>query len=236
LGGLGHQARALHSLLGTECFDVIDISDFAVKTGNANAHRDGLDISFRVMDLNREALPENHYDLIVANGALHHIENLEHLFEQINLSLTPGGLFFANDYMGPNHMQWTENQISLMNALLACFPDHYNQVLHKENKVIKEITRIPLEIFQKVDPSEGVRASDIFEVMGQYLRIVKTAPICQTLLYELMRGRVHNFDESNETDCFVLNLLCLFEQTLFDNGVIGSDFNLVFAERGKGPT
>lgn len=230
-GGLGKQAIIFYHLLNTEKFDVIDISNFAVEAGNKRAKEENINVEFMVSDLNNDSLPENTYDLIIASGALHHIGNLEHLFEQISRSLTSDGVFFASDYMGPNHMQWTEQQLGIMNAILALFPDQYAKVLHRNDEVIKEISRIPLSIFYEHDPSEGIRSADIFDVMAEYLNIVKITPICYTILYELLRGRIHNFDEFDEKDQFILNLLCILEKTLFDNQVIGSDFNLVIAKR-----
>ena len=230
-GGLGKQAVQCYRMLGAEQFDVLDISDFSVAKGNEMAKEQGINVRYAVSDLNRDKLPENQYDLIVASGSLHHIENLEHLFEQIGRALKPDGVFFANDYMGPSKMQWTDNQIAIMNHLLATFPDQYAKVRHRDDQVFKEVTRIPLEIFARVDPSEGVRSAEIFSVMQDYLDIMDIVPIGNTVNYEMLRGRIHNFDDADEKDAFILNLLCTFEKILLDHGVLGSDFNLVFAKQ-----
>ena len=79
-GGLGKQAVQCYRMLEAEQFDVLDISDFSVEKGNAMAKEQGINVQYAVSDLNKDALPENQYDLIVASGSLHHIENLEHLF------------------------------------------------------------------------------------------------------------------------------------------------------------
>lgn len=232
-GGLGKQAIAFYHLLGVERFDVLDISDVAVSEGGKIAKEQGINVHFEVSDLNTDDLPDREYDLIIASGALHHIENLEHLFEEINEKLAPDGVFFANDYMGPNHMQWDKKQLELMNAVVGCLPDDLNRVSHKGDAVVREITPIPLDIFAKVDPSEGVRAADIFDVMEQHLDIERVTPFGQTLVYEMLRGRVQNFEEGDGKDDAIISLICLLEKELLDAGVITSDFNLVIARPKK---
>lgn len=230
-GGLGEQARVFYDALDVERFDVLDISDVAVKTGAARAKAEGRNIHFAVADLNTDPLPDVQYDLICASGALHHIENLEFLFEQINARLAPDGVFYANDYMGPSHMQWGDKQLALMNAIVGLLPDDLNRVQHRGHQVIRDVTRIPLDVFARVDPSEGVRSADIFDVMGRFLTIEKIVPFGQTLAYEVLRGRVQNFDDADEKDEAILNLICLLEKELIDAGVIQSDFNFVIARK-----
>ena len=230
-GGMGHQARAFLHGLNIDQFDVVDISTFAVDEGNKRAREEGINMSFSVADLNNEPLPKGPYDLIIASGALHHIENLEHLFAEVAKKLSPKGVFFANDYMGPNHMQWTEDQLRLMNEIVQALPDEMNVVAHRHDAVIRDVKRIPLEIFAKHDPSEGVRAADIFEVMDQHLHIERIIPIGQTLAYEVLRGRMQNFDDDDPKDSAILHLICLLEKELIAAGTIQSDFNLVIAKR-----
>ena len=230
-GGHGEKARLLMNRLDIRRFDVIDISDFAVAEGQRRADAAQQNLHFLQRDLNAEALPEREYDLIMASGALHHIQNLEHLFEQIALRLAPDGLFFANDYMGPNHMQWRPKQLELMNALVAALPEEMNRVSHKQDRVMRQIKTVPLEVFAEVDPSEGVRSEDIMQVMANHLEIDRVMPIGQTIIYETLRGRIHNFDDGDPKDRAILTLMCLMEKELIDAGVIGSDFNLVFARK-----
>ncbi|MEO0917255.1 MAG: class I SAM-dependent methyltransferase [Pseudomonadota bacterium] len=230
-GGLGGQANEFYASLNVGRFDVLDISDVAVNAGNKKAREQGRNIHFSVCDLNNDPLPEGPFDLICARGALHHIENLEFVFAQIATRLTDDGVFFANDYMGPSYMQWDAKQLELMNAIVQLLPDDLNRVQHKGNQVIREVKPIPLEIFARVDPSEGVRASEIFDVMKQHLEIVSVIPFGQTLAYETLRGRVQNFDDADEKDRAILSLICLLEKELIAAGTLQSDFNFVIAKK-----
>lgn len=230
-GGLGGQANAFYEQLSVERFDVLDISDVAVATGNTRAREQGRNIHFTVADLNNDPLPDRSYDLICARGALHHIQNLEFVFEQINDRLSDNGIFFANDYMGPSYMQWEPKQLALMNAIVELLPDDMNRVQHRDNTLVREIKPIPLDVFARVDPSEGVRAAEIFGVMEQHLEIVKIIPFGQTLAYEVLRGRIQNFDDTDPKDRAILSLICLLEKELIDAGTLTSNFNFVMAQK-----
>lgn len=228
-GGIGDYAIHVSQVTGCKNLMVYDLSQFSVETGNKRAKEEGLPIQFERVDLNELRLKESAYDLIYASNALHHVENLENLFEQVGLALKPNGFFFCVDYMGPDYMQWTDEQFDIMNRLLSIFPDAYAQNSLREGTVDKQIRRIPLETFAEVDPSEGVRASAIIPAIETNLEIVEQLPLGETLLYELLRGRIHNFDDDDEQDAFLLKLLAIFEKVLVDYNVLTSDFNFIVA-------
>lgn len=56
--------------------------------------------TYQLADLNTIDLPLEHYDAIVAKGVLHHLLNLESLFDQIHKTLKPGGLLWISDTNG----------------------------------------------------------------------------------------------------------------------------------------
>ena len=53
--------------------------------------------SYAVADLNRAALPENTYDVIMVKGTLHHLSEADALLEQVYGALKPGGLLWVMD-------------------------------------------------------------------------------------------------------------------------------------------
>ena len=67
-------------------------------------------VSIERADLNFVQLPERGFDLIVSEGTLHHIVNLEHLAAQIDRALAPEGRFFLRDYVGGARFQFPEEQ------------------------------------------------------------------------------------------------------------------------------
>jgi SAM-dependent methyltransferase len=53
--------------------------------------------------------PTETYDAVMANQSLHHVSNLEGLFDAIRRSLAPNGRFITSDMIGRNgHQRWPE--------------------------------------------------------------------------------------------------------------------------------
>lgn len=103
----------------------MDISTGAIAGAREEAARAGFQhrVQYDVADLNRtDWAKENSYDLIVANGALHHLVNLEGVFEGIRASLKPGGWFYSFECVGPNLMDHPVRQVELINAMIHALP------------------------------------------------------------------------------------------------------------------
>ena len=76
-------------------------------------------VEFRSGDLNILELERDAFDGVIAQMSLHHVTELEHLFEQVLRSLKPYGVFAINEYVGANRWQWTDAQVALANTLLS---------------------------------------------------------------------------------------------------------------------
>ena len=60
------------------------------------------------------------YDVVVAHSVLHHVENLEHAYAQIERCMRPDATLIVNEYVGPNRFQYSDDVLSIINALLRC--------------------------------------------------------------------------------------------------------------------
>jgi 2-polyprenyl-3-methyl-5-hydroxy-6-metoxy-1,4-benzoquinol methylase len=56
--------------------------------------------NYQVVDLNHAILEAGKYEAVVSMGALHHIQRLDHLLDEIHKSLKPGGRFLFYEYIG----------------------------------------------------------------------------------------------------------------------------------------
>ena len=75
----------------------IDIVEAAVRRG---AERHGNRLSLSTMDLNDPVDMDERFDVILANGVLHHIERLEGCLDWIRRHLTDNGALIASEYTG----------------------------------------------------------------------------------------------------------------------------------------
>jgi ubiquinone/menaquinone biosynthesis C-methylase UbiE len=127
--GFGHVERILAGFGTFRHCTGLDLSAGAIQEAQRLAREAGYThIDYQTADLNTLELPAEKYDLIYANGALHHIQNLEHLVGQLYRSLKPGGIFVCNEYIGPNYQQISVRQQEIINAVIHLIPPQYRSV------------------------------------------------------------------------------------------------------------
>ena len=122
--GHGHQERTLAKYRQFRVCDALDISETALENARRLAEAEGLrHINYECHDLNELKLSHT-YDAVIAGG-IHHIKNLEHLFEEIKRWLAPGGFFLMYEYIGPSQCQPTARQLEAINACIRLLPKKY---------------------------------------------------------------------------------------------------------------
>ena len=174
-------------------FEVMDIAEGLLARQQQIARQRGLEsIAYKPQDLNRMALSPGTYDLIWAVGTVHHIENLENFYEQINRALTDDGLFVLREYVGPNRIQFTDEQLALVDEILACLPAKYRTTPAGQVKVTEP--RPDVEALIRVDPSESVRSADVLPLLMRTLEVVQLSKTGGTILFPLLNGIASNFE------------------------------------------
>jgi SAM-dependent methyltransferase len=141
--------------------DCVDLNSAMLERGRAAAIEKGLDghLNLILADLNYWT-PAQQYDCVVANQALHHVLNLEHLFRNVRDSLTRGGVFVISDMIGRNgHQRWPE-ALDIVQEFWRQLPPSY--------RFNHELQRYE-ELFQNWDCSqsnfEGIRSQDILPLL-----------------------------------------------------------------------
>jgi SAM-dependent methyltransferase len=206
-------------------FDAFDISEEALEVARRNAKDEGLQglIRYRQADLNTVKLEPDVYDLVIAVQVLHHVEQLEHLLDEVAASLAPDGLLVVNEYVGPSRFQWLEKTQDLMNRMLACLPLDL-KVNPVDGRVKERFARTDPEEVARVDPSESIRSDEIVELLISRFDVVFRADFGGTLLQFLLADIAANFREDDPKDVALVDLMALFEETLVAERVIPSDF------------
>jgi ubiquinone/menaquinone biosynthesis C-methylase UbiE len=79
--------------------DAYDLSPSRIEAANYAAAKNGRSklINYQVGDIQRIPLRENHYDLVLAEGSLHHLSPLRKIIPRIGDFLKPRGYFIVND-------------------------------------------------------------------------------------------------------------------------------------------
>jgi ubiquinone/menaquinone biosynthesis C-methylase UbiE len=145
--GFGSIERSLATLNIAERIEGIDIAPGAIAQAVERAREQGLDnITYRILDINEAELPQEEYDLVWANAALHHIENLEHAISTLYRALKPGGVLVAHEYIGPKYQQIKWRQAEIVNAVRHLLPHElradFSDSNHKDSLGHKVKTRL----------------------------------------------------------------------------------------------
>ncbi len=221
--GTGGAERRVQSQNIFRNLEAVDISEGAIEQARDLAKKERLNISYRVDDLNNIRLPKGKYDVVIANSSLHHIENLEHIFQEIVGSLKENGLVFVSEFVGPSQFQYTEKQVSIINEILEILPEIYRKSV--TNGELKPRFSAPsVEFMNETDPSEAIRSAEIVGLLEKYFEVVEKKNFGGTLLHMLLQDIVGNFDSKNPKDATALNLIIYIEDLLIREKIIQSDF------------
>ena len=99
-----------HRGLANFTIECLDINADMLKRGRDLADAEGVGdaVLFTEADFNRWS-PRKRYHAVMANQSLHHVVNLEGLFDAIHRAIDGGGSFVVSDIIGRNgHQRWPE--------------------------------------------------------------------------------------------------------------------------------
>ena len=180
-------------------------------------------------DLETSDLGQTGLDLVLSHLAVHHIRNLEFVFDNVHKALRPGGIFHLKEFVGPDRFQWTDRHLEEMNGWLATLPDKYRRTPDGRMKYVTGRASVAEMIAD--DPTESVRSSAIMPLLAERFDILAHHHIGGTLTMMTLAEIAQNFDPPVEEDAAHLRRLLDRERDLMETGAIGSDFVVVTARR-----
>lgn len=147
--------------IGNFVIECIDINPAMLERGAQLAHE--LDVApyltTTVGDFN-DWQPRQAYDIVIANQCLHHIIELEDLFDKIRHALEDDGRFLVSDMIGRNgHQRWPE-ALGIVNELWAQMQDRY-----KYNHIRRRQEPRFINHDCSTSSFEGIRAQDILPLL-----------------------------------------------------------------------
>lgn len=226
-GTLEREARRLGAC---RLMDAYDLAPGAVEEARCAAARESIDgIDYRVANLEEIELPQRRYDVVFASASVHHIKNLEHLFEQVAACLRPGGLFIMNEYVGPTQFQASPRSVQIINDILALLPPKLRRRASQPEEVVTRFQVQTIESMNEIDPSEAIRSADILRLLPRWFTVLERKDFGGTINHHLLRDIAHNFDQDTPDGAAPLALLCYLESLLIREGVLDSDFSFVVA-------
>jgi SAM-dependent methyltransferase len=185
--------------LGHENFsiDCLDLNSAMLARGVELARQHGLETYVVPVegDFNRWQ-PARPYDAVIANQSLHHVLDLEHLFDSIASAIAPAdGVLITSDMIGRNgHQRWPE-ALSIVEEYWKTLPDKY-----KFNQQLKRLETTFVNWDCATDGFEGIRAQDILPLLSQRFHFDLFVPFANVIAPFVDRSFGHNFDVNSEAD------------------------------------
>ncbi|MEP6800829.1 MAG: methyltransferase domain-containing protein [Acidobacteriota bacterium] len=210
----------------------VDIAGEAIEEAERLAKEEGLSdrIRHQVVDLDRDPVPGGPYDLVLAHDAIHHVRDLEGLFERISRALAPGGTLLFCEYVGPRRFDFDARRQAILDDALRSLPEKYRRLQDGRGLATRGHRTDPVELAIR-DPSEAVRSDEILPVLRRSMEVVEEIPYGGGLLAPLLFELILNFEEGNAVDDAVLGGLCERERSLMAEGELDSDYVVVAAKR-----
>lgn len=256
------ERRIVSQISGVKHCLGLDVAKGALEAARTRAADEGLScITYQEADLNTYSWTAEQYDLIIANGALHHLSNLDNVVKGLLTTLRPGGILYACEYVGPSYQDLQARQMQIINAAALLVPSDLRSrqclplFISKWPKLFRLLSRLhsganqpvnpdwphwkrvcagvlkhviaqsrkdtdfgivfisPKDWLIKMDPSEGVRASDIIPIVRTCFKTVDIRPFGGGILqYALDTEFYANFDINNATHVRTLEMLRQLER------------------------
>jgi SAM-dependent methyltransferase len=194
----------------------LDINPDMLGRGREMAKKKGLDahISCIRADFN-DWHPDGQYDAVLANQCLHHVQNLEGLFDAIEGALSPKGLFITSDMIGRNgHQRWPEAE-AIVTQIWRELDDRF-----KYNHQLGRLEPNFVNHDCSTHSFEGIRAQDILPLLVSRFNFHVFIAFGNVVDIFIDRGYGHNYDASNEEDRQFIDRLHEIDEKGFDNGTL----------------
>lgn len=166
-------------------------------------------------DLNAWSPESQCYTGIIANHSLHHMVELEKIFDGTKDALRPDGIFVTNDMIGRNgHMRWPE-ALAWVEQIWGFLPDRL-----KYNRQVDLLDEKFVNRDCSVDGFEGIRAQDILPLLTSQFHFTHFLGDGGLIDLFVDRGYGHNFNPNDVKDVALIDFIQALNGLLLEQGVI----------------
>jgi hypothetical protein len=213
--------------VGDFVIDCTELSAVRLARGRERAEREGVSehLEFLEVDLNEWATTRR-YAAVMAQHTLHHIVQLETLFEAVSALLDDEGVFVTIDMIGRNgHMRWPET-LAWVERIWAFMPDRYKYNHQFEKRIDPYLN---WDCAKK--GFEGIRAQDILPLLLANFSFAHFVGVGGIIDPFIDRAYGHNFDVEKKEDRAFIDFVHHLNAALIDTGVVKP--TMVFAAMRK---
>jgi SAM-dependent methyltransferase len=199
-----------------ERFTGVDVAEAAIEEARQTAAAENLPIDYLCQDLNALDLGDQKFDLVVCQTILHHVLDLEHVFDEIERALAPDGLFYVHDYIGETQFQFTDERLRWYNSVMQALPESLRA--NRLCKVVPAEIRRP-EPGKLVSPFEAIRSGEIRGMLLERFEVLEKHESTTILDRVVPTGSRRGYLADENTRA-VFELLFLLDRALLEGGLL----------------
>ncbi len=172
-------------------------------------------------------------DLVHWNNALHHMLDTKKAVRWSFDILSPGGVFYMDDFVGPTRFQWSDESLKLGTRIRKILPKDFLRHPYKKGSYLpRELARPSVEEMKCSDPSEAADSSSIIKRVKEYFPNAKIKLTGGLIYHTTLNDVLYNINESDEKDKAILELLLIIDELSLNSGV-ESQYAAVIAVKEK---
>ncbi|MDJ0633113.1 MAG: methyltransferase domain-containing protein [Xenococcaceae cyanobacterium MO_188.B29] len=218
-GGNGQKEMNLIRQKVVSRFTIYELAEARIEQGKELAKKLGIEdkVQFILGDAFQLEQESEKFDFIHWNNSLHHMLDVDSALSWSRSILKKGGMFYLDDYVGPNRMQWSDKMLEIASYARNILPEKFLIDPRNPDKLVSRVCKRPdLEKLIKSDPSE---CADSEKILTQVQKYFPNAVIKLTggVIYHLaLNDIIHNFDEIQDKP--LLDLLMMIDKLCIDLG------------------
>lgn len=160
-------------------------------------------------------IAEESADVYLAVHSLHHVMELEHLYDEVARSIDPQGVLLVNDLIGRNgHVRWPEAG-ALVRQIWEILPERY-----RYNHYLGKIDDAYPDIDCSTEGFEGIRAQEVLPLLLErfHPEIFVTFGNVTDPFVDRVYGP--NFDPHKAEDTFLIDAIAKLDDAGLDLGIL----------------
>lgn len=213
--------------------ECLDINPVTLDRGREMAREAGVGhlVIPREQDLNDWA-PDSEFDGVMANQSLHHIVELERVFDSVHAGLNgPGASFVISDMIGRNgHQRWPE-ALAIVNEYWRELPSSYKfhmQLRRQEEEF--------LDWDCSVEGFEGIRSQDILPLLLDRFGFEIFLGFANIIDPFIDRGFGHHFNRDDPKDIAFIDRVHARDEAEMANGNLKPTHMMAVLSKSKDVT
>lgn len=204
-----------------ERFTLFELSAERIK--NAREKAESFSLSDRVEFVQTDCFLHDFkekIDLVHWNNSLHHMLDTEKAVKWSFDILSPGGVFYMDDFVGPTRFQWSDEALRLGTRIREVLPECFLKNPYEEGSHIsRELSRPDARKLADSDPSEAADSGNIMKSVKKYFPNAEIKYTGGLIYHATLNDILHNIDESDDKDKAILELLLIIDELSLDSGV-----------------